>query len=599
MSSEGGTTPSSSSSSTDSSSSDSGETGETGEEGEEGTNDPCLALDCGSGRCVLSDLELPTCECDPGYIHETMGDTASSCVLDESCIEVRTLECRSSVPEGSAVGMLFSVSYCNGEPYLDLPISDLIVEEKQDTPEWEELLPSESSQTFIDQEFTHHVYVLIDVSDSIKDSAGALETLETAISGFLDQLNAQTTPIRFSAYLFDGGISLYEFVPDTGNFSAAKTTLDSLASESGDDSASTNLYGAIIEGIEEVEEIQNNRKLASDRGIVTAGTVIVVSDGDDEAGRATLEQVQARIDLTKANVITVGYGEEDNYPTLLSLGRDGAFSAGNNQRLIEVFDELGTRMGDFARSVYFLGYCSPKRGGEAQVRARIEGATTDASIVSEALCDIDATFFDDGCSSDTFVPATACAARDCGGLVGCGTCSAGNCCVEGQCQGVSTRGILELDATGCNSHLDCVAGLTCNNGVCVTPVDIDQGCGTCELGVSFCNDSNVCEAVKPIGQACTSPAECASLHCTYDATSPTDPNQYCFPAPGFGDPCSLSCADGNYCTGNPSVCDTDLYRYEQCGAGEQCRSGYCRGFAADTFACDSVGECFFDSPVTG
>ena len=104
------------------------ETQSSDESDDTGTDDggqDCAALDCGFGAGIENPDPMTRasdpciCECSPGYINQ---GGATPCELDVNCIEVRPLECRTSIDEGSAVGMIFSLEYCSGEPKTDLDI---------------------------------------------------------------------------------------------------------------------------------------------------------------------------------------------------------------------------------------------------------------------------------------------------------------------------------------------------------------------------------------------------------------------------------------------------------------------------------------------
>ena len=97
----------------------------------------------------------------------------------------------------------------------------------------------------------------------------------------MDTVAGQGSPVRMGLYAFDGEYSLYNLVNDTADLNAVKTGIGTLSDFTGTDPLSTNLNGAVINGIIGLDGRVNKRKTASRRGLLTTGTVIVISDCDD------------------------------------------------------------------------------------------------------------------------------------------------------------------------------------------------------------------------------------------------------------------------------------------------------------------------------
>jgi hypothetical protein len=595
-------------SSTSSTTGDPDEGGTQGEGDGDGDGDgdgefDCAELDCGFGAGIenpdTSSSDPCVCDCDFGYTNSVEDGT---CVLDESCFQVRTRECRTSVDEGSGVGMLFSLIYCNGEPKTDLDVDDVILEEIQ-LKDWEELLPAESAATIVDLDKIHHIYLVVDISASVK-AAGLLPDLQTALTGFIDDVDAQGHPVRIALYAFDGAYSLYPVIPDTDDLAQASANMPTLDDLVAGDPLSTNLYGAVINGIIGNDRAQHKRKTASRRGLVTTGTVIVISDGDDEAGRKTLAEVETELDLSTNNIITVGLGAEENFPTLTSLGRDGALHADTPAQIATVFDTLAQRMDDFANSTFFLGYCSPKRGGTAQVRARFKDVEDMPGVEQEAVCEIDATFFDAGCGPDTFVEATACANRECGGVIGCGTCGAGQGCVGDTCVALLSAGAPPLvEDEACNDQAPCSEdpdNLACLNNICKVPAAIGEACTPgCDVPNAYCyNDGmdSTCQPTGGLGAFCDDPEQCLSQHCAGGGGGTV--GSVCAERPPYREDCpSNTCEDGSYCPGQNSKCERLLYDWEECTSSKECRSGECGTFTSNHKACLPAGWANYDDSL--
>jgi Ca-activated chloride channel family protein len=135
----------------------------------------------------------------------------------------------------------------------------------------------------------------------------------------------------------------------------------------------TSLYDALIAGLDHLRSGSRARK-----------ALVVISDGGDNASRATLEQVLARARDSNAAIYTVGiYDESDlekNPGVLKSLAR----TTGGERFLPRSPGELMQACQRIARDIrsgYTLGYVPPDRDG-AYHRVRVEIAPGDARRLS-------------------------------------------------------------------------------------------------------------------------------------------------------------------------------------------------------------------------
>jgi Ca-activated chloride channel family protein len=131
----------------------------------------------------------------------------------------------------------------------------------------------------------------------------------------------------------------------------------------------TSLYDALIAGLDHLRSGSRARK-----------ALVVISDGGDNASRATLEQVLARARDSNAAIYTVGiYDESDlekNPGVLKSLAR----TTGGERFLPRSPGELMQACQRIARDIrsgYTLGYVPPDRDG-AYHRVKVEIAPGDA-----------------------------------------------------------------------------------------------------------------------------------------------------------------------------------------------------------------------------
>lgn len=556
------------------------------------TSAGCGGVDCGlHGDCVIDAMmNAPVCQCDKGYV--VAG--SSGCVEDKTCLEIRLIDCRSQYgSSGSAIGMTASVAYCSGNPYTGLRRKDLLIEE-QGEDVWEPLLQAESLVTIVERRYVHHVYIVIDVSQSVRDS-DVLDDVAAGIVRLLDAIEALPDDFRVAVYLFDGKPYLHDppFVRETGNFAFARTALASLKTAPALDPRSTDLYGSVIRGLQKVERSKQLKSLVNDRGVLTTATLIVVSDGDDEAARKPFAEVKAAIEATPTRVVTVGLGDEANFPKLTELGRDGSYSAATPDLLDDTFDDIGAALAKSAESLYFIAYCSPKRAGTASARVSIKGF--DGASVQ---CDFDADVFSSGCAADLFDPAKECVGRQCGSLIGCGECPSGKCCLDGQCVAPS---FLTLDEK-CGAEWMCEGPLMCTMDGCKGTAALDADCNpeACNPGESMCAgmtpDDSKCAAPKATGETCMTLAECATQHCGANPDYPASSSLICLAPLQMFESCGPSgevgtCEPGAWCSAG--ACEQQVPQGVVCESNAECESGECYMGATGTKRCVYVPHCYF------
>lgn len=543
----------------------------------------CGDNDCGlNGDCVVdSDTGEPTCVCDEGYVQQD-GAQGGVCVEDTTCVDLTTVECRMSPSDGNAVGMVVSATYCSGNPVPDLDASDLQLEERGAT-EWE--VPGvESSLTVLQRDYLAHVYLVLDMSASVVTS-GVLPQVKMGIETLLDRLEDGGQPARVAILLFDGTPGLYEFQAETGDFAAIRARLSELESFSGYDATSTDLYGAAVKGLNRVEGRILLKYRSQEFGFLATSTLVIVSDGDDDAARYQASFVRNRFDSSSAQIITVGLGDEADLEELTQLGRNGSYAAPSEQRVVEAFGDIGQRVVQYPDTLYFIGYCSPRRAGALAARVRLT-----SQGVTSSECGFQADYYSGTCSQDVFDPAIECTApRECGGILGCGTCPQGQACFGGVCQPADGLGATET----CGAHWMCAAPRNCTLSTCSSAATVDDVCSdsvSCDVGAAYCSDaiSGTCLAAKANGSECDSNPECESGYCAWHPGTSTGPKLCRHPIHMY-DNCAaggLPCEPGTYCSWCQTVSSSAC-------TGSQ--DWICLPLKSAGSQCVSHGECFSGS----
>ena len=238
-------------------------------------------------------------------------------------MNARVLQCRYS-DGGSAVGLRFSLSYCSGNPYTSLDVKDLVIEEKGNE-DFQELLASESFATIVPRDFLTHVYLVVDISNSIQQS-NVLDDVASGIKTLFTDLKKAGGNFRVSVFLFDGRSMLYEFIPDTSDLAAASGELGTLKDQQGDDESSSK---HVRRGTRRHSQARPRARASIARQRLRSldrPRLIVVSDGGTIVRACARSRRAGRRGeyCRKCDHRVLGGG---NYPKLTQIGRDGSLSA--------------------------------------------------------------------------------------------------------------------------------------------------------------------------------------------------------------------------------------------------------------------------------
>ncbi len=108
------------------------------------------------------------------------------------------------------------------------------------------------------------------------------------------------------------------------------------------------------------------------RDVVAAGSVVLFTDGTDQANRVSRSDALRAVERIgrDLSVYTIGLGGEIDETTLQAIGADGFVSAANLEELVPKFQEIAKLVRDEAGSYYLLEYCSPKRDGDNELGIR-------------------------------------------------------------------------------------------------------------------------------------------------------------------------------------------------------------------------------------
>ena len=526
---------------------------------------------------------------------------------DKSCVNERLIKGQTLSP--SAVALFFEVDDCQGRPITGLTTSDFAVDEDSTK------LSSEAVPTILNATgLSIFASLVIDMSSSTQS---VLPQVISGAKAFVHKLQDAGNPlmVQISVEVFAGEASLTELQAPTLDETKVLAALDSLSGYKPADPSSTNLYGAVISGLQKLTQARTTFESRNYGGALTSGYLVLFTDGGDTAGLHTQkEAITAETNDPADQVMAVGLQTVDYDPSaLVVLTSYGVQCTPTScQWLITSPDQtvldrdyaaMASRIAGQRQRTYLLGYCSPKRAGQHTVSVTVGSATTTQTA---AQYQFQANSFGAGCSATTFTGAcgTTAAPFQCGGL-GCGACDdrtshcdyASSQCMNGcgsaqQCpsapnaSGVCTNGACRL---ACSSgYVDCDGNAA--NG-CETPLNApnytDPATGQsyyCPPGASSVNQ---CTPTTGTGQC---PADAGGATCANaqapNYTDPTTGQSYycppgassvnqCTPTTGTGqcpdagvvDAGSVACATANYvdpATGQSYYCPPGATSVSQC-----------------------------------
>lgn len=220
----------------------------------------------------------------------------------------------------------------------------------------------ESKQVIQNPEVAAVMYtmLLVDMSGSITDS-GQADALVDAAKAFAERVGKTQ---KVGVYAFDGDPKIHSVVPFTEAQGQVQGGLDGLRKYKPKD-PSTNLHGAVVEGLRELK-----KELEKDKRPLKFGTLVVFSDGTDRAARVTRDEMKDEIgkdEYEDYQMFAIGVGAEIEKANLGDIGRDGTELAQDQTKVKEVFDRVAGKIEQQTKRFYLLSYCTPARKGEHEV----------------------------------------------------------------------------------------------------------------------------------------------------------------------------------------------------------------------------------------
>lgn len=265
------------------------------------------------------------------------------------------------------VSVFFKVQKKDGTPVAGLLDSDFSIYEKGRNDDVERLISSDEGERQISpraQLFAYNTLLILDLSGSVTNNN--LPELKEASKQFIRAIipEGDDNAIKISVRWFDGENVLHKLTDFSGDVTTLNAAIDGITADISSDN-STDLFGAVIKGVDVVSEA-----LYENDDRITAASIVVFTDGTDQAARHTREQAYESVDGAKDQMTfyTIGLGSEIDESVLSRIGVNSFEFASNTEKLIETFDRIAGRVSDDANSYYLFEYCSPKRNGVNELK---------------------------------------------------------------------------------------------------------------------------------------------------------------------------------------------------------------------------------------
>jgi uncharacterized protein YegL len=294
------------------------------------------------------------------------------------------------------VSILFKVSDSDQNPVAGLEADQFTIYEQGRNDECFNTISTSESFARISpnsQIFATNTLLVLDLSNSVLSSS--LTELKTASASFVDNVMPATAveSIKMAIYWFDGENELHLLNELTSSRTELKSAIEGITTDISND-PSTDLYGAVIKSTEKATELLN----ASTQGDkIGAASIVIFTDGTDQASRFTKEDAQKKVDQADPNMtfFTIGLGAEIDTQVLTDIGKTFSVIAGNKEELENTFNEISIKVAERANSFYLFEYCSPKRDGSGENNLAIQ--VVDGSNQGSVQTKFDATGFTGGC----------------------------------------------------------------------------------------------------------------------------------------------------------------------------------------------------------
>lgn len=319
----------------------------------------------------------------------------------DPCLDLGTSELRITIQDEyttlpGKVSVFFKVNDKSGNPVADLSASDFLIYEKGRNDNCFNPISSTESNARIspnEQIFKQHTLLVLDLSNSVL-SQSLFELKSASVSFIRNVMPLNPNPsYEMAIYWFNGEDELHQLQGLSSDRNVLISAIESIDENISQD-PSTDLYGAVIKSTDLAESLLNETE---NQEIISAASVVIFTDGTDQAGRYTRDAALNKVKNADDNIsfFSIGLGSEIDQAVLENIGKTSSVFAENKEELEATFNEISDAVGGQARSFYLFEYCSPKRDGSGVNQLVIQAL--DGSRSGAIQTSFDATGFTSGC----------------------------------------------------------------------------------------------------------------------------------------------------------------------------------------------------------
>ena len=300
------------------------------------------------------------------------GTEVDNCLgLEEGELVLSIQEQYTTLP--GKVSIFFKVSDTNGNPVPGLTADQFTIYEQGRNDECFNTISTSESYARISpnsQIFNNNTLLVLDLSNSVLESG--LDELKLASTSFVNNVMPATSQDSFqmAIYWFDGEDELHLLNELTSSKEELIASIDGITDDISTD-LSTDLYGAVIKSTDIATDLI---KETTSGGNIGAASVVIFTDGTDQASRYTKDAALKKVNEANANIsfFSIGLGSEIDTEVLTEIGKTSSVFATNKDELEDTFNEISEKVSERANSFYLFEYCSPKRDGSGENNLAIE-----------------------------------------------------------------------------------------------------------------------------------------------------------------------------------------------------------------------------------
>ncbi len=300
------------------------------------------------------------------------GTVVDDCLgLDEGELVLSIQDQYTTLP--GKVSVFFRVSDTGGNPVPGLTANQFtIYEQGRNDDCFNTISTSESSARISpnSQIFSNNTLLVLDLSNSVLSSS--LEELKLASSSFIEAVMPETATesVKMAIYWFDGEDELHLLNELTSSREELTDAVNGITDDISND-PSTDLYGAVIKSTDIASDLI---KVTTEGGKIGAASVVLFTDGTDQASRYTEDAALKKVNDANSNIsfFSIGLGAEIDTDVLTAVGKTASVFATNKDELENTFRDISEKVSERANSFYLFEYCSPKRDGSGENNLAIE-----------------------------------------------------------------------------------------------------------------------------------------------------------------------------------------------------------------------------------